>query len=76
MAEVRLPELGEGIENAKVSFCYIKEGDRVAQDDDLVELVTDKATFNVSATVPGVVKKILVIEGQEVKIGETLVIME
>jgi len=76
MEEVRLPELGEEIEKAVVSFWYFKAGDRVKKDDDLVELATDKATFNVPAPIEGVLKEIRAKEGSEVKIGEILAVIE
>ncbi len=76
MANVILPELGEDIKKAVVSAWFVKVGDRVAQDDDIVELATDKATFNVAATTSGVIKKILISEGQEAKIGQPLAVIE
>jgi len=76
MSEVRLPELGEEIEKAVVSFWYFKVGDRVSEDDDLVELTTDKATFNVPAEKNGMLKEIRAKEGSEVKIGEILAVIE
>lgn len=76
MNKVIFPELGEGIEKAKVACWHVSVGDEVAQDDDLVELVTDKATFNVPVDVSGVVKEICVREGQEVKLGQVLALIE
>ena len=76
MALVTLPELGEEIEKAIVSCWYFKVGDQVKEGDDVVELTTDKATFNVPASATGTLKEILVREGKEVKIGETLAIIE
>ena len=76
MKEVKLPELGEKIEKAVVSFWYFKVGDRVKKDDDLVELATDKATFNVPSNANGVLKEIRVSEGSEAKIGEVLAVIE
>ena len=75
MHHVVLPELGEGIEKATVACWHIKEGERVQADDDIVELVTDKATFNVTAGNAGIVKNILVKEGRDAKIGEPLAII-
>jgi len=72
MKKIKLPNLGEGIEEAKVSFWYFSEGDSVNKGDDLVELITDKATFNVPAPASGVVKKILHLEGATVKVGDIL----
>ncbi len=72
MENVNLPELGEGIDKAVVACWHVKVGDHVSKDQDLVELVTDKATFSVAAPVDGVVKDVLVKEGQEVPIGARL----
>ena len=76
MSKIVFPELGEGIKKAKVAYWHISVGDRVQKDDDIVELVTDKATFNVPADVSGIVKEIFFSEGQEVKLGEVLAIIE
>ena len=73
---VVLPELGEDIEKATVACWHHRIGDAVKEDDDLVELVTDKASFNVSAGAGGVLKKILVAEGEEAKIGQPLAVIE
>jgi pyruvate/2-oxoglutarate dehydrogenase complex dihydrolipoamide acyltransferase (E2) component len=72
MKKVILPELGEGIEEATISFWHFSKGDRINKGDDLVELTTDKATFNVPAPTSGVIKKILSSEGATVKVGDVL----
>ena len=76
MLVVKMPELGEEIEKAVVSYFYVKVGDQVKKEDDILELTTDKATFNVSTAAAGLIKNILVKEGQEVKIGQDLVVIE
>ena len=76
MEQVILPALGEGIEKAKVAYWHASVGDEVAVDTDVVELVTDKATFNVSAEVSGILREICVDEGREAKIGEVLAVIE
>ena len=76
MTKVNLPELGEGIEKATVSYWYFKVGDKVAEKQDLVELTTDKATFNLPSPCLGTLKAIIKEEGSEVKVGETLGIIE
>ena len=76
MTKITLPELGEGIDQATVACIHFRQGDTIEQEDDLLEVVTDKATFNVPAGTAGVVKEILVKEHQEVKIGETLALIE
>jgi pyruvate/2-oxoglutarate dehydrogenase complex dihydrolipoamide acyltransferase (E2) component len=72
MTKIILPELGEGITQAKVVRWNFQEGQAVAPDDDVVELVTDKAVFNVPAPVLGVITKIHYKEGQEAPVGAVL----
>ena len=76
MSNVFFPELGEGIEKATVACWHTAAGLHVKKDDDLLELVTDKATFNVPADISGIVKEIRVGEGQEARLGEILAIIE
>ena len=72
MTKVVLPELGEGIEKAPVSYWFFKEGDTVKEKEDLVELTTDKATFNLPSPCAGVLAEIIFHEGDSVNIGEVL----
>jgi 2-oxoglutarate dehydrogenase E2 component (dihydrolipoamide succinyltransferase) len=72
MVKVILPELGEGIKKATVSYWYFKVGDKVAEKEDLVELTTDKATFNLPSPSSGVLSEISISEGTEVNVGDTL----
>ena len=72
MVEVRLPELGEKIEKATVSYWFFKAGDKVNEKDDLVELTTDKATFNLPSPASGILAEIIANEGESVNIGEIL----
>lgn len=76
MVKVVLPELGEGIEKATVSYWYFKEGEKVNEKDDLVELATDKATFNLPSPASGTLSQVLIQEGDNVNIGEVLAIIE
>lgn len=76
MKELRLPNLSEGVESAVVSYWHFQENDFVKEKEDLVEMVTDKATFNIPAPFSGKVKKINFKEGETVKVGEVLAIIE
>lgn len=76
MATVIVPELGEGIEKATVACWHAKVGDQIGADDDIVELVTDKATFNVPSDCSGTVKEIKFKEGDEAKIGAVLAVID
>ena len=75
--EVKLPELGEDAPNeAEVSFWYVEVGNEINEGDDLVEMVTDKASFTVPAPTSGTLKETLVEEGDKVAVGQTMAIME
>lgn len=76
MIKVVLPELGEGIEKATVSYWYLKEGERVKEKDDLVELTTDKATFNLPSPCSGMISEIMFREGDTVNVREILAVIE
>lgn len=74
--EVKLPELAEGVNKATVTFWPKQINDVVKQGDDLVEMATDKAVFNVPSPTAGTLKQILKKEGDEVKTGEVLAVIE
>lgn len=76
MTEVKIPELSDGVMNATISMWHYSVGDLVKKDDDLVELVTDKVTFNLPSPITGKVTKIMVNEGETVKAGDVIAIIE
>lgn len=76
MAKVVLPELSQGVDKATVSYWYFKEGEKVQEKDDLVELTTDKATFNLPSPCTGRISQIFFHEGDTVQVGAILAIIE
>ncbi len=72
MKDVTLPSLAEGVNKASVTYWHKSTGDIIKEGEDLVEFVTDKATFNMPSPVSGVLKEILVNEGDEAKVGQTI----
>ncbi len=76
MIEVLLPELGEGVEKAIIACYHFGIGDVIKMDDDVVEVVTDKATFNVPSTANGIIQEICFREGDEAPIGAALFKLE
>ena len=74
--DVVLPDLGEGIEKAVLACWHVQPGDKVDVDDDILEVVTDKATFHVSAGGRGILYEILVPAGKEARIGDVLARIE
>jgi pyruvate/2-oxoglutarate dehydrogenase complex dihydrolipoamide acyltransferase (E2) component len=75
--EVKLPELGEDAgKEATVSFWYVEEGGQIEEGGDLVEMVTDKATFNVPAPAGGVLKEVKALEGDKVQVGQLMAVID
>ena len=75
--EVRLPDLGDDAgESAKVTFWYFKEGDEVKEGQDLVEMMTDKATFNVPSPASGKLTDVRAAESDDVNVGDVLGVIE
>lgn len=76
MKEFKLPELGENIESADVIKVLIKEGDSIKLEQSVLEIETDKATIEVPSTVEGTVKEVKVKDGEKVKTGQTIFVVE
>ncbi len=74
--EFKMPMLGEVMEEGRIVAWHKKEGDRVERGENLMEVETDKATMEVESTVSGVVKKILVPEGEIVPVNTPLALIE
>ena len=73
MQEFRLPDLGEGMQEAEIRRWLIKPGDTVKLDQPMVEVETDKAVVEIPAPLSGRVAALHVQEGQVAKLGEVLV---
>jgi pyruvate/2-oxoglutarate dehydrogenase complex dihydrolipoamide acyltransferase (E2) component len=76
MGEVRLPSLADGVTRAIISMWHFGEGDSIRKDDDLVELITDKAAFNMPSPLSGRIAKILLAEGETANVGDVIAIIE
>jgi 2-oxoglutarate dehydrogenase E2 component (dihydrolipoamide succinyltransferase) len=75
-ANIVVPEVGESIVDARVAKWLRREGEVVAVGDPLVELETDKIDLEVSAPQAGVLKRIDRKDGEDVKVGEVLGVIE
>ncbi|HIZ96175.1 MAG TPA: 2-oxo acid dehydrogenase subunit E2 [Candidatus Ligilactobacillus excrementavium] len=69
----KLPDVGEGMAEGTIGEWYVKEGDKVEADGDLVSIENDKSTEELPAPVSGTVTKILVGEGDTADVGQTIV---
>jgi len=74
--DIIMPQLGETVEEGTVAVWHKQEGDKVAIDELLVEIETDKVATEVPSLVAGTLRKILVSQGQTVKVGTTLAIID
>ncbi len=74
--KIVVPELGESVVEATVGHWRKNQGDRVAVGDVLVELETEKVDLEVGAERSGVLARIERKEGEDVKIGDLLGVIE
>jgi len=70
--EVRLPALGENVEAGDVVSILVKAGDRIEENQTILELETDKATVEVPSPLSGVVEKIAVSPGDTISVGQVI----
>ncbi len=75
-SNIVVPEVGESIVDARVAKWLRKEGESVSVGDPLVELETDKIDLEVAAPQGGVLKRIDRKDGEDVKVGEVLGVIE
>lgn len=76
MIEIKVPELGESIQEVQILKWLVPEGEFVAQDEDLVEVETEKATQVIPAPDNGIIKSISAGEGAFAKVGEVIGTLE
>src|SRR4051812_45775400 len=74
--EFKLPDIGEGVTEGEVVAWHVKEGDRVAEDQAMVEGMTDKATVTIGAPRAGKVDKLKAAVGDIVKVGDVLIVIQ
>jgi 2-oxoisovalerate dehydrogenase E2 component (dihydrolipoyl transacylase) len=72
----RLPDVGEGIAEAEIVEWHVAVGDVIAEDDALVDVMTDKATVELTSPVAGRVTALTGGEGDDVAVGSDLVVLE
>src|SRR5258708_13390436 len=72
MQEFKLPDLGEGMQEAEIRRWLIQPGDTVRLDQPMLEVETDKAVVEIPAPVAGRVAAIRVAQGTVPKLGELL----
>ena len=71
-----MPDVGEGVAEAEVVEWHVKVGDRVEEDQHLVDVMTDKATIDIESPVAGVVTALAGEVGDTIAIGAMLLVIE
>jgi 2-oxoisovalerate dehydrogenase E2 component (dihydrolipoyl transacylase) len=74
--QFKLPDIGEGIAEAEIVAWHVKVGDQVEEDQQLADMMTDKATVEMESPVAGTVKKLAGEVGDQIAIGSVLVEIE
>jgi 2-oxoisovalerate dehydrogenase E2 component (dihydrolipoyl transacylase) len=72
----KLPDVGEGTAEAEIAEWRVKVGDRVEEDQPLVDMMTDKATVELTSPVAGIVQSIAGKAGEKAAVGSVLVVLE
>ena len=72
----RLPDIGEGIAEAEIVAWHVAVGERVEEDQQVADMMTDKATVEMESPVSGVVVELAGEVGDQVAIGSALMIVE
>ena len=73
--DVRLPQLGQTMEEGTIVNCLVKVGDEVKKGDVIFEIETDKATLEMESPADGFVKHILAATDETLPVGEPLLVL-
>ena len=73
--EIKMPQLGESVVEGTITKWLKQEGDSVQEDELLVEVSTDKVDSEVPSSASGTIQKILVDEGETVKVGTAIAVV-
>jgi 2-oxoglutarate dehydrogenase E2 component (dihydrolipoamide succinyltransferase) len=74
--ELVMPKLGESIEEATIIKWFVKAGDKVQDDDVLLEIATDKVDSEIPSPVSGTVVKILYQHDETVAVGSVIAVID
>src|SRR5215207_3941814 len=75
LVELIMPKMGESIMEATILTWLKKPGDKIGQDESVLEVATDKVDTEVPSTHAGVLKEILAKEGDVVKVGSPIALI-
>lgn len=75
LVELVMPKMGESITEATILHWLKNPGDKIEQDESVLEVATDKVDTEVPSTHGGILKEILAREGEVVKVGKAIAII-
>src|SRR3954471_17477086 len=70
--DLKLPHLGEGADSGTVVNLFVKEGDRIAKDQAVLELENEKAVATIPSTAEGQITKVYVKAGDKISVGQRI----
>jgi 2-oxoglutarate dehydrogenase E2 component (dihydrolipoamide succinyltransferase) len=73
--KIQMPKLGESVQEATITKWFVKEGDKIEEDQSLFEVATDKVDSEIPSPVDGIIKKIFFEVNALVAVGETVIII-
>jgi 2-oxoglutarate dehydrogenase E2 component (dihydrolipoamide succinyltransferase) len=73
--KIQMPKLGESVQEATITKWFVKEGDKIEEDQPLFEVATDKVDSEIPSPVDGIVKKIIFHQNTLVPVGEIVAIL-
>ncbi|WP_321289981.1 2-oxo acid dehydrogenase subunit E2 [uncultured Sunxiuqinia sp.] len=74
--EIKVPDIAENVETGLIAGILVSKGDKVVEDQSVVEIETDKATTDIPSPFVGTVNEIKVSEGDEVEVNQVIMIIE
>jgi len=76
LKEFKLPDIGEGIAEGEIVSWKVKAGQAVKEEDEFVEVMTDKATVTITVPFTGVIKELRCKEGDVVPVGSVIAVID
>lgn len=71
--EFRFPDIGEGVAEGEIVKWHVKPGDVVEEEQLVADVLTDKATVEITAPVSGAVQELLASEGDMIRVGSVII---
>ncbi len=76
LKKILMPKLGESVTEGTINSWLVKEGDRIEKYDPIADVMTDKVNAEVPSSFSGIMKEIVVQEGETVAVGELICYMD